>query len=167
MSGVSISVTVVDAQVRRGFDQLAVHMGNTQPVMAAIGTAVVSSTHMRFVTQTDPDGMAWRALNTEYAKDKRNTRILTESGRLRDSISDRAGRDEVTIGTNLIYAAIHQLGGTIVPVRATHLVFRIGGHLVQVLSVTLPARPFLGISEQDEAEIAEIVFAFVDRYIPR
>ena len=167
MSGVSISVTVVDQQVRRAFDQLAVHMGNTAPVMSAIGTALVASTHMRFVSQTDPDGAAWRALNTEYAKGKRNTRILTESGRLRDSINDHASRDEVSVGTNVIYAAIHQFGGTIVPVKATHLWFRIDRGLVRADSVTLPARPFLGISTEDEAEIAEIVFAFVDRYIPR
>ncbi len=102
-------------------------MGNTQPVMAAIGTGVVGSTHMRFVTQTDPDGMAWRTLNEEYAKDKRNSRILTESGRLRDSINAQAGQDEVRVGTNVVYGRIHQEGGTIVPKNATHLFFRIGG----------------------------------------
>lgn len=167
MSGVSISVTVTDASVRRAFDQLAVVMGNTAPVMAAIGTALVASTHMRFVSQTDPDGNAWQALNQEYAENKRNSRILTESGRLRDSINDQAGRDEVRVGSNVIYAGVHQLGATIVPKNASHLFFRIGGRLVKADSVTLPARPYLGISSDDEAEIAEIVFSFVDRYVRR
>ncbi len=167
MSGVSISVTVVDAEVQRAFRQLSLAMGNTQPVMAAIGAGVVGSTHMRFVTQTDPDGMAWRTLNEEYAKDKRNSRILTESGRLRDSINAQAGQDEVRVGTNVIYGRIHQEGGTIVPKNATHLFFRIGGALVAAKSVTLPARPYLGISSDDETMIAEIVFDFVDRYVSR
>jgi hypothetical protein len=50
MSGVSITMQVRDAEVRRGFRQLERRMVNTTPVMAAIGTGLVGSTHMRFVT---------------------------------------------------------------------------------------------------------------------
>lgn len=167
MSGVQISVTIVDKEVQRGFEQLVGLMQHTRPVMAAIGTGLVASTHMRFITQTDPEGKAWQALNTEYAKDKRNTRILTESGRLRNSINSRPSDHNVLVGTNVIYAAIHQFGGTIKPKNASHLFFRIGGSLVVADSVTLPARPFLGISEQDEAMVSEIVFDFVERYTTR
>jgi phage virion morphogenesis protein len=167
MSGISISVTIDDKAVRRAFLQLEKLMANTTPVMRAIGVGLVSSTHMRFVTQTDPEGQAWHALNPEYAAGKRNSRILTESGRLRDSINAQAGNDQVTVGTNVIYAAIHQLGGTIKPKNASHLYFRIGGRLVMANSVTLPARPFLGISKDDETEIAEIVFGFLERYSNR
>lgn len=169
MTGAVLSITaqVMDRQVVRGFEQLQHLMGNTRPVMAAIGVELVGSTHMRFVTQTDPDGQAWRALNTEYAAEKRNSWILTESGRLRDSINSQASADEVRIGTNVIYAAAHQFGAEIKPKNASHLFFRIGGNLVVTDSVTLPDRPFLGISDQDETSIAEIVFDFVDRYSTR
>lgn len=169
MSGAALSITmkVLDAEVRRGFHQLERMMDNTTPVMAAIGAGLVGSTHMRFVSQTDPEGAAWRTLNTGYAADKRNARILTESGRLRDSINARATRDTVLVGTNVIYAAIHQFGGTIVAKGGGHLWFRIGGSLINKQSVTLPARPFLGISSQDEAMIAETVFGFVERYSAR
>lgn len=167
MSGVSISVTIQDRAVQEAFRTLAFRMGNTRPVMAAIGTELVASTHMRFVTQTDPEGNAWQALNTAYAATKRNTRILTESGRLRDSINAQAGQDEVRVGTNVIYARVHQEGATIVPKDASALVFFIGGDLVKAKSVTLPARPYLGISAEDETSVAEIVFSFVERYLPR
>lgn len=163
MSGVSISVSIEDKGVQQAFNKLVWLMEDTTPVMGAIGTALAASTHMRFVSQTDPDGAAWAALDPEYAKGKRNSRILTESGRLRDSINSAPGRDEVRVGTNVIYGAIHQFGGTIVPKSASHLVFRIGGRLVMADSVTLPARPFLGISSEDEVEIAEIVFGFLER----
>lgn len=165
MSGASISITLSGSALR-GFQQLQRVMDNTTPVMAAIGTGLVASTHMRFVTQTDPDGAAWRALNTDYAATKRNTRILTESGRLRDSVNSRAGAAEVRVGTNVIYAAIHQFGGTIKPKTASHLWFRIGDRLVKADSVTLPARPFLGISSDDETMIAETIFDFLERYVP-
>jgi phage virion morphogenesis protein len=166
MSGASVSITVqvMDDAVRRAFGQLEGLMRNTTPVMRAIGTGLVGSTHQRFITQTDPQGQAWSALNTEYAATKRNTRILTESGRLRDSINAKAGNDHVSVGTNVIYAAIHQFGGTIVPKTASHLFFRIGGQLIVANSVTLPARPYLGISKDDETMIAETIFEFVERY---
>ncbi|KNY13615.1 phage virion morphogeneis protein [Shinella sp. SUS2] len=165
MSGASISITLSGSALR-GFQQLERVMDNTTPVMADIGKGLVASTHMRFVTQTDPDGAAWRALNTDYAATKRNTRILTESGRLRDSINSRAGATEVRVGTNVPYAAIHQFGGTIKPKSASHLRFFIGDALVTVASVTLPARPFLGISSDDETMIAETIFDFLERYVP-
>lgn len=170
MSGVSISVTLQDKAVREAFRTLAFRMGDTRPVMAAIGTKLVASTHKRFVTGTDPDGNSWQALNPAYAATKRNSRILVESGAkggLLGSIHAQAGQDEVSVGTDKVYAAIHQYGGEIRPVSATHLFFRIGGSLVQKSSVTLPPRPFLGISAQDEASIAEIVFSFVERYLHR
>ena len=167
MSGISISVTIEDRAVREAFRTLAFRLGNTRPVMAAIGVELVGSTHMRFVSQTDPEGNAWQALNPAYAATKRNSRILTESGRLRDSINAQAGQDEVRVGTNVIYARAHQEGAEIKPVSASHLWFRIGGDLIKADSVTLPARPYLGISSDDETSIAEIVFSFVDRLTPR
>lgn len=167
MSGVSITMQIRDAEVRRGFRKLERLMTDTTPVMAAIGTGLVGSTHMRFVTQTDPEGQAWAALNPGYAADKRNSRILTESGRLRDSINSRSSNDEVLVGTNVIYAGIHQFGGTILPKATTHLWFRIGGALIKAAKVTLPARPFLGISSDDEAMIAETVFGFLERVSAR
>lgn len=160
----SISMSVMDADVRRGFRRLEGLMGDTTPVMAAIGVGLVGSTHQRFITQTDPDGQAWAALNAGYRATKRNTRILTESGRLRDSINARPERDMVSVGTNVIYAAIHQFGGTIEPRSATHLWFRIGGDLIRADSVTLPGRSYLGISADDEVMIGDVVFYFVERY---
>ena len=41
------------------------------------------------------------------------------------------------------YALIHELGGTIVPKRAKALVFEIGGEVVRVMKVVIPARPYL------------------------
>ncbi len=167
MTGAQISVTIVDKEVQRAFEQLVGLMQHTRPVMAAIGVGLVGSTHMRFITQTDPDGVAWRSLNPEYAKTKRNTRILTESGRLRNSINSRPSDHSVLVGTNTIYAAVHQFGAVIKPKNASHLFFRIGGNLIVKDSVTLPARPFLGISDQDEAMVSETVFDFVERYSQR
>ncbi len=165
MSGVSIDVQIRDKEVLQAFTRLISVMGDTTPVMSAIGTGLVASTHRRFVSQKSPDGESWKTLNSEYKKTKRNSRILTESGRLRDSINYRATRDQVTVGTNVIYAAVHQLGATIKPKSASHLVFRLTSGIVLAKSVTIPARPYLGISDDDQVMISETVFGALQRRI--
>ncbi|SIQ23471.1 phage virion morphogenesis (putative tail completion) protein [Rhizobium sp. RU35A] len=167
MTGAPFSVTVQDKEVQAAFRQLEGVMRNTTPVMKAIGTGLVGSTHQRFISGTDPDGNAWAALNKQYAETKTKTYTLVESGLLRDSINSRASSSEVRVGPNKVYAAIHQFGGEIKPKIASHLAFRIGDHFVKTDSVTIPARPYLGISKEDETMIAETIFALVDRYMPR
>ena len=167
MTGASIIIRVDDKEVRRDFARLQGLMKNTTPIMAAIGTGVVGSTQRRFTSQVAPDGSPWQTLNPFYAAGKKNSRILTESGRLRDSISSSPSRDEVAIGTNVIYAAVHQFGAEIKPKNGTHLIFSINGRTVGAKSVTIPARPFLGISADDEVMIAEVVFGFIKRHSRR
>lgn len=162
-ASVEISATVLDEAVLSAFTRLVGVMENTRPIMAAIGTGIVASTHRRFVSQTTPEGAKWQSLNPGYAPLKRNRRILTESGRLRDSINSRAGNDQVRVGTNVIYAGVHQFGATIKPKTGSHLFFRMASGMVAAKSVTVPARPFLGISLEDEAMIAETVFGFAER----
>ena len=163
MSGVSLDVQINDKEVSKAFTRLISVMGDTTPIMSAIGTGMVGSTHRRFISQKSPEGEKWKALNSEYKKTKRNSRILTESGRLRDSINHKAGRDQVTIGTNAKYAAVHQLGATIKPKSASHLVFRLASGIVLAKSVTIPARPYLGISDDDREMISETVFGALQR----
>ena len=166
MTGSAIDVRIDDKAVRQAFHRLAmVTGGNTKPVMGAIGQAVVASTQRRFVSQTSPDGQHWLPVNPLRAADKRNSRILTESGRLRSSINARPGNDSVRIGTNVLYAAIHQFGGVILPKNAQKLKFMMGGIRFSVARVVMPARPYLGISDDDHEEIRDIVLGALDRAI--
>ena len=50
--------------------------------------------------------------------------------------------DGGSVGSDRVYAAIHQLGGIIRPKNATSLVFTIGGIKIHAKKVTIPARPF-------------------------
>lgn len=49
----------------------------------------------------------------------------------------------IDVGPTTVYARIQELGGRIVPRRASALAFRIDGHWVRVQQVKLPARPYL------------------------
>jgi hypothetical protein len=92
----------------------------------AIGMALVVSTQQRFEDETDPQ-----------------------------SITHAPTDNSVAIGTNLIYAAIHQTGGTIKAKTAKGLRFRGPGNggWVQKSEVTIPQRAFLGVDDEDENEI--------------
>jgi len=164
MAGVSITADIRDKGLMKGLGGLMLLTRNTQPMMNVIGVGLVASTVQRFISQTDPEGQPWQAVNEDYEKDKRNSRILTESGRLRDSITHFAGNDYAQIGTNVIYARPHQEGAEIVPRNADHLYFRIGGRLIVTDRVVLPARPFLGISDEDETMIQQTIERFIVRF---
>jgi len=53
-----------------------------------------------------------------YARAARGTRILQNTGVLRNSISVTAGKKSVTLGTNTPYAGPHQFGTTRLPRRS-------------------------------------------------
>lgn len=168
MAGATLSVTIHDRGAREGLARLGRAMDDTTPLMAAIGTGLVEGTHTRFERAQSPDGAGWAPLSPGYAPVKRGPGILRESamrGGLMGSINSQPGRDEVRVGTNKIYAAIHQFGGTITPKAAPFLVFRMAGGMAHARSVTLPARPFLGISAEDEEMIGDVVEVFLRRVV--
>jgi len=68
------------------------------------------------------------------------------TGNLARSITmdvDDAGLEAEVGPRRVVYAAIHEYGGVIRPVRARALMFQVGGQWVTARSVTIPARPYL------------------------
>lgn len=78
---------------------------------------------------------------------KRNAReqlYRNPTGTLSGSITyNMLGEGEAEVGPGMIYAAIHEFGGTIRPVRARALVFEVGGRTVVTQQVTMPKRPYM------------------------
>lgn len=168
MSGVTLETRVVDQAAQLAFKKLRLLMTDTTPVMRAIGVAFVEEVHTRFERAVDPQGVAWTPLLPDYAATKRGPGILRESamrGGLMGSITFRASHESVEVGANKIYAAVHQFGATIVPVRAPFLVFGLAGGVAHASSVTIPARPYLGIGPSEERIIFEVLDDAVDRAV--
>lgn len=157
MAGSFITISVEDAAARAMLNKLG--QMDTAPLMRRLGERIQAWTQDRFDAnqQQAPDGTPWAKLNPKYAQNKPRhlqNRKLTLSGHLRKSIRwQLLDSQSVLVGTNVKYAAIHQFGGTIRPKKGKALAF--GGRFVQ--SVTIPARPYLGISEHDNKEIQEII----------
>lgn len=125
---------------------------DTQPLMERLGIVGEDSVSENFEGEHDPQGVPWKP---SFRAEVEGGKTLTDNAILANLIESRATADQVEIGTNLIYARIHQEGGTI---RGNpHLRFALPGGLgfATVESVTIPARPFLGWGRSaiDEAEL--------------
>lgn len=113
MSGIKIELELQDEAFRKAMLDLAARGRSLRPAFKSIGEAMLVSTENRFRDQKGPDGQSWAPLSKRYLKKKKGPKILTESSRLRGSIAYKVGDRDLAWGTNVIYGAIHQLGGTI------------------------------------------------------
>jgi phage virion morphogenesis protein len=130
---------------------------------AAIGEALRTSTLQRFKDSKDPEGKTWESskgfiLSKNGSIRKSDKKTLVCTGRLKNSIKSKATKDGVAIGTNIIYAATHQFGTENRIIRAKsqgglRFITEGGYRNKKVVKVTIPARPFLGINEEDMREI--------------
>lgn len=154
----AFTIKVDDAQVLAALRRLADALGSrNSDLMQAIAAKGEAATRLRFRTQTAPDGRAWKpSLRVQLHGGK----TLTQSGHLAGSLSHRAGDGVAEWGVNRIYAAIHQFGGTIRARHAGALRFRLAnGAFAVVKAVTLPERPFLGLSADDRDDLVELIEA--------
>lgn len=158
MAGASVKLTVNDTGVTRALGRLAGQEGSlVTACLKNIGEALIKSVHKHFAEQKTWDGKPFAPLNPEYAKGKKNPKILRESGGLEASYVYRVSGSQVQVGSNKVQAAAMHFGATIVPKTADALVFRLNGRIVHAKKVTIPARPVLGVSAADKTTITEIV----------
>jgi phage virion morphogenesis protein len=161
MSGASVTIdaTFQDAAVQDMLGQLAAAADDLTYVMDLIGAHLQQTVAERFDEGHGPAGVPWKPSGrAKFAGGK----TMVDSGRLMGSITRQADANSVTVGTNVIYGRIHQFGGVISAKTAKGLSFNgwsangTPGHFLRK-SVTIPARPFLGVDAEDETEILAIV----------
>ncbi len=181
-TGASIEVKVDDAIVAATLDRLAAAGGDTRPLMNAFADHLLFASQRRFESRTAPGGTPWQRLAPRTARERirlgyGTTNILRRKGFLYASLTRAATDTTAEAGTNNPYAAIHQFGGDITQFARSQRIYQhydprtdvydkrirkkarsnfsrwieIGEH-----TVTIPARPYLGIDDADRAAIVEI-----------
>jgi phage virion morphogenesis protein len=139
-------IELKEDEITGALDALALQLGDMTQVMQDIGELLLNSTKERFQQGVAPDGSTWAAKSVHTAgRDRRP--LFGPSGILSSQIFYEAAPDHVEIGSNRVYAAMMQFGGT--KAQFPHL----WGNI--------PARPFLGISETDR----EGIFATVEDWL--
>ena len=138
--------------------------GNIQPAMEGIGQILVSNTQQRFVDQVDPDGLPWKELSAVTLSRRRKAgsgaQILRDTGRLASSISYKVTGGTVELGTNVVYAGTHQYGAK----KGSYGRTRKGGPIPWG---DIPARPFFGYNDQDQADVLELLQRYIDASRPQ
>lgn len=146
-----VTFEVQDEEVRSAFTRMVANASESRGYLSAIGEALKNTTKMRFASGTDPGGAAWAPVIRGGAP-LRNT-----GAHLMNAVNYRVGSDHVEIGVPPAWGAVHQFGATIQARNAKYLRFKVGNRWVRKKQVTVPARPFLGISTEDRAEILDIL----------
>lgn len=152
-----IRVDVINDQITAAFVQAARKLDDLTPLMQEIGEYLLESSKENFRTGSAPDGTPWapRSPVTLAAYEARGERpkggpLVGVSRALSTTITYEAGPDSVEWGSNMIYAAVMQFG-------AAQGAFGATARGSPIPWGTIPARPFLGIGADDEAEITDLI----------
>lgn len=142
------TLTIDDRELQAALASLQQAVGNLRPLYFDIAEDLLQSTQARFSTKTAPDGEAWAAntqttINLEWKRKDgsirpakgRNDPLVGETGALKDEIFYAVAGDSLELGSPMVYAAMMQFGGT-----KAEFPYLLGD---------IPARPFLGFSNDD------------------
>lgn len=157
----TLTITLDDAAVQAAFQRLTRLGRDASPMMAEIAEHWVESTQRRFDAGVSPDGVPWAKL-----RDGSGRTPLRASGTLRDQIFPSHGPDFAEISATTRYASWHQEGTApyvILPKKKQALAWPGGKHPARKVNHPgLPARPFMGLSDQDRADFVEIAAAHLE-----
>lgn len=170
-----IEIHVNDRDTMRGLNELSQRGEDLSGPLAMIGEKMADSTMDRFGASRGPDGQRWapnahivirQLLERKSGAFSKRTGALTDKGKavaagkkpligetrsLSTTIRYQLlGRDAVVIGSSMPYAGTHQFG-------AKKGAFGKTRRGAPIPWGDIPARPFLGISEQDRGTILDAI----------
>ncbi len=146
-------VTIQDDELRAlcsRLNQMQLKPAERKALLSSIGEEIITQTKDRFAEKKTPDGDDWADIaesTKNYYQKKFGTKnpgngTLWRQGSLMDSITQEAGSWSVVVGATKVYAAVHQYGW-----KERNII----------------ARPYLGLSNDDRADIIGIINAFLER----
>ncbi len=150
-----IEIEFNDDTLTPALTRVAAALGDMTPVMQDIGELWLASTQDRVLRGETPEGQQFAPRSpvtlARYAELGFSFgQPLNRSGEMRSQLSTEAGPDHVRIGSNAIQAAVMQFGAAKGAFGRTAR----GGSIPWG---DIPARPFLGISEDDRTDfLAEL-----------
>lgn len=175
-----IRIVITDQEIGARLDAIDRVAADPSAIMSAIAGYMVTAAERHIQRETGPEGGKWPRLSPRTAATRIGRRrrghehILRRSGQLYKSLTAESGTDYAAAGTNVIYAGTHHFGASIERAarkqtvnlstgrgrrrfvsasakRKETLRVSVGPH-----TITIPARPYLYLNDQDRAEILNI-----------
>ena len=147
MTGVAMETTLDFADAQRKLAALS--EADLHAIVDQVGALMEDQTKLRLMEgKTAPDGTPWAAWSEAYAQmiaGKPARSLLVGEGQLAEGISNMSSGSDAIVNAPDEYAAIHQFGGDVSQ-----------GH------PAIPARPYLGISEEDARAIIALVSGLLE-----
>jgi phage virion morphogenesis protein len=129
----TISIRLEGAEALQGRLRKLLGVLNTRDLLDASGAVLLNRIRTRFLQQVGPDGKSWQP--TTRTGQRKGGGILYDTGRLFHSLQYAVMTDgEAAIGTDVPYGKFHQFGTN-----------------------KMPARTFLGVSEDDISPIQKLI----------
>lgn len=130
-------------------NSMSLKPNDRKALLTSIGEEIITQTKDRFAEKKSPDGDSWADIaesTKNYYLKKFGTKnppngILWRQGSLLDSMTHEVGSWSVVVGATKVYAAVHQYGW-----KERNIV----------------ARPYLGLSTEDQNEIIGIINSFLE-----
>lgn len=171
-----IEVNIDRTQLDKKLKELTSKVTNLRPVMRAISENMIQAVKDNFDSEGSRLGEKWKELSpsTKAQRSKKgfSGKILQQRRKLFDSITAYADDEVASVGTNLKYAKVHQLGcndsvsvspfSRKVASRNIYAARKDGKGLTKRLlasgigftkkhsrTMNTPARPFLGLNDND------------------
>ncbi|MDD3773463.1 MAG: phage virion morphogenesis protein, partial [Weeksellaceae bacterium] len=143
----NIEIRIDNKAVEDALLNVASKCEDLKPLMKNIAGIMADAVEENFENEGRPD--KWQELAESTIKHRKKTRhwpgrILQVEGQLATSITTQYDNESAVIGSNLAYAAIHQLGG----------------QAGKGKKVTIPARPYLDLTENELISIKNTVLSY-------
>lgn len=156
----ALTLTVDKRTALAGLDRLIQLADNPRVLLGEIGECLIDSTQQRFLEKLSPEGEPWSPVSPAYAERKREGKATNDAG------------DAKTTDPSDILRLTHQLMGNLFyDVNGSELVFGspepyAAAHQFGIPSKNLPARPWLGLSAKDEAEVEALTTGYLGALFP-
>lgn len=148
----SIRIDFDDSEIQKALQKLSKLPDNLPAAMLEISGYLDNRTRDHFDNEQEPDGTPWATLSPETLERKEqdseisiHKKLHGKTQLLRDDIFAFSSADEAGVATGgdtKKYAATHQFGDD---------------------DRNIPARPFFGLSDEDETEIIDIIHDHLSR----
>ena len=158
----NISIEYNNKRVTRAMRRLLNSGRDMSPLMRRVAGHLKNSSRQAFDRQQSPSGHVWERLKPSTLKKRQKSghvpaMILRRSGALSKSILADSDKTSAVVGTIRKYAGTHQFGAK----RGQYGSTKRGAPIPWG---DIPARPFLGISTEDEADIKHIILDHIARH---